>query len=67
MSNEEMMEQLAEVFETTDFTVESKLDELNWDSMGMLTVIAMGKANGKSITGAQLRKATTVGDILALI
>jgi acyl carrier protein len=41
------------------------LDEIGWDSMGMLSVIALAKTNGKTITGAQVRAFATVGDILS--
>lgn len=67
MTDNEKIDQLAEVFETNDFSAETKLDDLNWDSMGMLTVIAIAKTGGKVVTGAQVRAAQTVGDLLALI
>ena len=43
---------------------ETRLEEINWDSMGMLSVIALAKTNGKTVTGAQVRSFETVGDIV---
>lgn len=45
-------------------TAETQLDEIGWDSMGMLSVIALAKQNGKTITGAQVRGFVTVGDVV---
>jgi len=45
-------------------TAETRLDEIGWDSMGMLSVIALAKQNGKTITGAQVRGFVTVGDVV---
>ena len=62
----EKLEQLADVLDQDIglLTTETRLDEIGWDSMGMLSVIALAKQNGKTITGAQIRTFTTVGDIL---
>ena len=46
---------------------ETQLDTLQWDSMAMLTVIAVARTNGKIVTGDQIRAMKTVGDILAVI
>lgn len=67
MTNEEKMDALAEVFETSDIVVGTALDELSWDSMAMLSVMAIVKNNGKSVTGKQLRDAKTIADLLAIM
>lgn len=67
MTNEEKMDALSEVFETSDITAETALDELSWDSMAMLGVMAVVKNNGKSVTGQQLRDAKTIADLLAVM
>lgn len=65
----EMTEKIERVADILDqdagvLTVDTRLDEIGWDSMGMLSVIALAKQNGKVITGAQIREFATVGDIL---
>ena len=45
-------------------SIDTRLDEIAWDSMGMLSVIALAKTNGKTISGAQVRVFKTIGDIL---
>lgn len=67
MTTEEKIEALAEVFETADITAETTLGTLSWDSMAMLSVMAIVKNNGNSVTGQQLRDAKTVGDLLAIM
>ena len=67
MNEQEKMEALFEIFETEDFTSESALDALQWDSMAMLSVMALVKTNGKSVTGQQMREMKTVSDILAVL
>lgn len=61
------LEALFEVFETEDITPETALDTLQWDSMAMLSIIAIAKTYGKSVSGASLRGMKTVADILAAI
>lgn len=67
MNEQEKMEALFEIFETEDFTSETALDTLQWDSMAMLSVMALVKNNGKSVTGQQMREMKTVSDILAVL
>ena len=67
MNEQEKMEALFEIFETEDFTSESALDTLQWDSMAMLSVMALVKNNGKSVTGQQMREMKTVSDILDIL
>lgn len=67
MSNEEKLEALVEVFENPAITADTRLDEIGWDSMAMLSVMAIARQNGKSITGAQMREMVTIADILAVL
>lgn len=67
MSNEEKQEALVEVFENPAIKVDTRLDEIGWDSMAMLSVMAIARQNGKSITGAQMREMVTIADILAVL
>ena len=66
MTDQEKIDRLADVLdqESGALNAETRLDEIGWDSMGMLSVIALAKSNGKTITGAQIRAFETVGDIL---
>ena len=66
MTEQEKIDRLADVLDQDSGTlkVDTPLDTIGWDSMGMLSVIALAKANGKTITGAQIRAFETVGDIL---
>lgn len=67
MTQEEKIEALAEVFDTdaASLTAETKLDDIGWDSMAMLSVIALVKARfDKKLPGAEIRAFETVGDIL---
>lgn len=65
----EKIEQIADAldWDASTLTGETRLDELQWDSMAMLTIIAVARANGKTVSGAQIRAMETVGDILAVI
>ena len=67
MSNEEKLEALVEVFENPAIKADTRLDEIGWDSMAMLSVMAIARQNGKSITGAQMREMVTIADILAVL
>lgn len=66
MNEEEKLDKLADVLDQDAevLTAETLLDDIGWDSMGMLSVIALAKTNGKTITGVQVRAFETVGDIL---
>ena len=67
MTNEEKMEQLEELFEVEHGKINeaTDLDTLAWDSMAMLSVIAIVNEHfGKKLSGAQLKGFKTVGDIL---
>lgn len=65
----EKIEQIADAldWDISNVTENTRLDELQWDSMAMLTVIAVARANGKTISGAEVREMETVGDLIALI
>ena len=70
MTQEEKLEILAEVFDCDagDLNPSKALDELAWDSMTMLSVIAMAKTRfNKKIPGAQIREFKTVKDILSVM
>jgi len=66
MNEQEMIDRLADVLDQDSgvLKVDTPLDTIGWDSMGMLSVIALAKTNGKTITGVQIRAFETVGDIL---
>ena len=66
MELNDKLEQVADILDRDagSLTADMHLDEIGWDSMGMLSVIALAKQNGKVITGAQIREFTTVEDIL---
>lgn len=66
MNEQEKLDKIADMLDADigSLSVDTRLDEIGWDSMGMLSVIALAKTNGKTITGAQIRTFTTIGDIL---
>jgi acyl carrier protein len=67
MTQQEKIEALEELFETDAGTItpETALDTLPWDSMSMLSVIALVNEHfGKRLSGAQIKGFSTVGDIL---
>lgn len=67
MELNEKIEILAEVFDRDagEIKPETRLDEIGWDSMAMLSVIAMAKTRfSKKVTGTEIRAFVTVQDIL---
>lgn len=66
MNEQEKLDKIADMLDADAgaLSAETRLDEIGWDSMGMLSVIALAKTNGKTVTGAQVRAFETVGDIL---
>ena len=67
MDLNEKLECLAEIFdcEASELTANTALDTLEWDSMAMLSLIALVKAKfNKKLPGAEIRGFTTVQDIL---
>ena len=70
MTPDEKLETLAEIFDCDagELKPETRLDEIGWDSMSMLSVIAMAKARfDRKISGVEIRGFTTVQDILAVM
>ena len=69
MNEQEKIDRLAAILDQDagSLTVDTMLDTIGWDSMGMLSVIALAKTNGKTVTGAQIRAFETVGDILQAV
>lgn len=66
MELNDKLEQVADILDRDagSLTADMHLDEIGWDSMCMLSVIALAKQNGKVITGAQIREFKSVEDIL---
>lgn len=67
MTDEKKIELLAELFEVdeSEITPEKKLSELNWDSMNMLGLIALMKAElDIKLPATKLRTFATINDIL---
>ena len=70
MNEQEKLEVLAEIFDCDagELSPGTHLDDLSWDSMAMLSVIAMAKARfNRKLPGAQIREFTTVKDILDIM
>jgi len=69
MNEQEKIDRLADILDQDagSLTVDTMLDTIGWDSMGMLSVIALAKTNGKTVTGAQIRAFETVGDVLQAV
>lgn len=69
MNEQEKIDRLADILDQDagSLTVDTPLDTIGWDSMGMLSVIALAKTNGKTVTGAQIRAFETVGDIVQAV
>ena len=70
MTQAEKINQLAEMFEVepSELTPDRALDTLNWDSMSMLSLIAMVKSRfNKRLTGETLRGFKSIGDVLAVM
>ena len=66
MTEQEKLDRIADVLDqdAASMHLDTRLEEIDWDSMGMLSVIALAKTNGKTVTGAQVRSFETVGDIV---
>ena len=70
MTQQEKMTALEELFEVDAGTLvpEMALDTLQWDSMSMLSVIALVNEHfGKRVPGVQIKGFKTVGDILSVM
>lgn len=67
MEQQDKLGLLAGIFDCAPAALapETTLDTLHWDSMAMLSVIAIVRARfGKRLTGGELRSFKTVGDLL---
>jgi len=70
MTQEEKINELAEMFEVeaSELTPARALDTLNWDSMAMLSLIAMVRSSfNKRLSGEMIRGFKTIGDVLAVM
>lgn len=70
MTQDEKLEALAEVFDCDACSLrpETELDTISWDSLAMLSVIALVKAKfDKRLPGAEIRAFKTIGDILKVM
>ena len=70
MTQDEKLETLAEIFDCDagELKPDTKLDKIGWDSMTMLSVIAMAKSRfDRKLPGAEIRAFTTVQDILEIM
>jgi len=70
MTHEEKIGLLEEMFEADAGTLKSgtALDTLQWDSMAMLSLIALvNERFGKRLSGVQIKSFKTVQDILAVM
>jgi acyl carrier protein len=70
MTQQEKIDLLEEAFEEDPGTLdpETLLDSIHWDSMAMLTVIALVKEHfDKPLSRAQIKAFRTVGDILTFM
>ena len=70
MTQEEKLETLAEIFDCDAGLLrpDTRLDQLAWDSMAMLSVIAMAKSRfNRKLPGAQIRAFATVQNILDIM
>lgn len=67
MTQAEKIETLAELFDTNAASLaeDQQLDTLQWDSMAMLSLIAIVRSRcNRKLTGSEIRTFKTVGDIL---
>jgi acyl carrier protein len=62
----DLIMELAEAldWDCSSVTAETPLDSLSWDSMEKLTLIAVARVRGVSISGEKVREMKRVGDIL---
>ena len=70
MTQQEQIDALADIFEVDPgkLTPETALGTLAWDSMAMLSVIALVNEHfNKRIPGKQIKSFKTIGDILAVM
>lgn len=63
------LDAVADIFDVdaADIAPGTRLDTLAWDSMAMLSVMALARAGGRAVTGDEIRGMETVADILAVL
>lgn len=61
------LDQIRAILEAPDAELTTALDDLAWDSMAILSVIAAARANGMVVTNEQAAAFKTVGDVVAAI
>ena len=65
---EQLFKKLEELFETDEFSEDSELSGLPWDSLSQLGLIAAcDDAFGLTITGEKIQEFKTVSDILQYV
>jgi len=67
MTDQEKMEKLYEIFENESITPETRLADIRWDSMIMMSIALVAMENGHETNVPMLRKLNTVGEVLSLI
>lgn len=70
MNEAEKLECVAEIFDCDpqSLTAETELDSIGWDSIAMLSVIAVLKSRfNKKLSGGELRALKSVGDLMAVL
>ena len=67
MGENEKLDQIRAILEAPEAELETPLEDLAWDSMAILSVIAAARANGKVVTNEQTAAFKTVGDVVAAI
>lgn len=70
MTHQEKIEAIENLFEVDSgsITPETALDTLQWDSMAMLSLIALvNERFGKRLAGSQIKSFRTVQDLLAVM
>ncbi len=66
MNEQEKLNKVADILDVNSesITASTRLDEIGWDSMSMLGIIALARANGKRVNGDVLKTFITVDDIV---
>lgn len=64
---EELLQKIAVALDVDQVTPEQRLDELNWDSMAMLSIIAIARVRGKTVTADQLKTMQTIADVVSAL
>lgn len=70
MTQDEKVEALAELFDIDEAEVkpEVELDSLQWDSMAMLSLIALVKTRcNRKLPGDEVRALKTIGDVFKVM